>query len=90
LASTEPTSERDILNPGCVHIKILSRVPRPVQDLIACKLSECLDMVVSTNSKESWESLFLFCRRFLYTPTRRGHRRNLAAHIRQALDDEES
>ena len=81
-SSDHANTETEPLNPGCVGIKLLGRVPRPVREQLAVKLAEILDLVVSTNCIESWERLFLFCRNCLHAPPRRGHRRNLASHIR--------
>ena len=90
---TPPSSDRVNtetvpLNPGRAGTKLLGRVPRPVREQLARKLAEILDLVVSTNCRESWERLFLFCCNCLPVPPRRGHRRNLASHIRRAISDE--
>ena len=50
-----------LLNPSRVGVQLIGRVPRPVREQLARKLAEMLDLVISSNSKESWERLFLFC-----------------------------
>ena len=47
--------------PGRVGVQLIGRVPRPVREQLARKLAEILDLVISSNSRESWERLFLFC-----------------------------
>ena len=85
--SSESPPNSEILNPGRVPFKVLPRIPRAVRDQVARKLSEIIDLVVSSNSREAWEELFLFCRKNLYTPQRRGHRRSLVSHVRRAISD---
>ena len=66
-------TETEPLNPGCVGIKLLRKVPWPVREQLARKLAEILDLVVSTNCRESWKRLFLFCHNCLHmhAPPRR-------------------
>ena len=80
--------DSEVLNPGRVNFKVIPRIPRAVRDQVARKLAEILDQTVSSNSREAWEQLFLFCRKNLHAPLRRGHRRSLASHVHRALSDD--
>ena len=78
----------EVLNPGRVNFKVLSRIPHAVRDQVAKKLAEIIDQTVSSKSREAWEQLFLFCRKNLHAPLRRGHRRSLVSHVHKALSDD--
>ena len=80
--------DSEVLNPGRVNFKVIPRIPHAVRDQVARKLAKILDQTVSSNSREAWEQLFLFCRKNLHAPLRRGHRRSLASHVRRALSDD--
>lgn len=87
-ARSEDSSTLGPLNPGRASVTVLGRIPRPARDQIARRLSDILDQVTSSNCRAAWERLFLFCRNCLNSPPRRGHRRNLVAHIRRAIMEE--
>ena len=87
LTSTNPSSVSPF-NPGCFSRRVLKRIPKASRSRAALKLTEIISEVTTSNDRASWERLFLFPRRCLVAPRRGGHRRNLAALVNLALDEE--
>ena len=79
-----------MINPGKSNVKPLRRLPKASCSLAADKLSSILDGVVSSNSPETWKHLFLFGRRCMRCPKRRGRSRysSLTTGVNSAIRDE--
>ena len=66
----------------------LKRVPRASRHLVASKLSSLLDKTVSQNDILAWNDLLGFAHRYLFTPTRGGHRRSLTSLLNKRFREE--
>ena len=75
-----------LLNPSRVGVQLIGRVPWPMREQLAIKLAEILNLVTSSNIERVGNvfscSVITVTTLHLY---KRGHRQNLASHIRWAI-----